>query len=59
LNVNLTIIVFSLPNGTYPFSVSNDAFFTPDSGTVVVNGTDVLVQIAYTGTSCLTSTTKS
>jgi hypothetical protein len=56
-NTNLTVIVFSLPDGSYPFSVTNDAFFTPDSGTVIVNGTSVLVQIAYTGTSCVLTTT--
>ncbi|MDA4112645.1 MAG: hypothetical protein OK474_01190 [Thaumarchaeota archaeon] len=54
---NLTIIVFSLPDGTYHFSVSPSAgFFTPQSGTAVVNRTDVLVDVAYTGTSCVTIT---
>ena len=58
LDKNLTIIVFSLPDGTYHFSVSPSAgFFTPQSGTAVVNGTDVLVDVAYTGTSCLATTT--
>jgi hypothetical protein len=53
LDENLTVIVFSLPDGTFHFGVSPAAdYFTPESGTVDVNGTDVLVQIAYTGTSC-------
>jgi hypothetical protein len=53
LNENLTVIVFSLPDGTFQFRVSPSAdYFTPESGTVDVNGTDVLIQIAYTGTSC-------
>jgi hypothetical protein len=53
LNKNLTVIVFSLPDGIYSFSVRpSNFYFTPYSGTVDVNGTDVLVQIAYTGTSC-------
>jgi hypothetical protein len=53
LDENLTVIVFSLPDGIFHFRVSPAAdYFTPESGTVDVNGTDVLVQIAYTGTSC-------
>jgi hypothetical protein len=60
LDKNLTIIIFSLPDGTYHFSVSPSAgFFTPQSGTAVVNGTDVLVDVTYTGTSCTTTTTSS
>jgi hypothetical protein len=60
LDKNLTVIVFSLLDGTYHFSVSPSAgFFTPQSGTAVVNGTDVLVDVAYTGTSCITTTTTS
>jgi len=57
LNENFTVIVFSLPSGLYNFSVSPSAgFFTPTTGSVRVNGTDVLVEIAYTGTSCVTTT---
>jgi hypothetical protein len=53
---NLTVIVFALPNGTYNFSVGPSAgFFTPQSGKAVVSGNDVLVDIAYTGTSCVTT----
>jgi hypothetical protein len=52
-NENFSVIVFSLSDGRYNFSVSpSQSFFTPTAGSVVVNGTDVLVQIAYTGTSC-------
>jgi hypothetical protein len=59
LNKNFTVIIFSLPNGVYPFSVSPSVgFFTPTAGSVTVNGTDALVEIAYTGTSC-TSTSGS
>ena len=55
-NKNLTVITFSLPDGSYHFRVSPSyEFFTPDSGTIDVNGTDVLVQIAYSGTSCTTT----
>ncbi len=60
LNSNLTVIVFSLPNGHYNFSVSpSAAFFTPTTGSVSVSGSDVLVQIAYTGTSCIATLTSS
>jgi hypothetical protein len=60
LNKNLTVIVFSLANGIYSFDVRpSDFYFTPDSGTFDVNGTDVLVQIAYTGTSCTATITSS
>jgi hypothetical protein len=59
-NQNLTIIVFSLPDGAYNFSVRpSNGYFTPTSGTVDVNGTDVLVQIAYTGTGCTETRTVS
>jgi hypothetical protein len=57
LNQNLTVIVFSLSDGAYRFVVSpSNFYFTPDSGTIDVNGSNVLVEIAFTGTSC-TSTT--
>ena len=54
-NANLSVIVFSLPDGNYQYSVSPNAFLTPTSGTVNVSGSDALVQIAYTGTSCVTT----
>ena len=56
-NENLSVIVFSLPDGGYHYSASPSAFFTPTSGTIEVNGADVLVQIAYTGTDCTTTMT--
>jgi len=60
LNQNLTVLVFSLPDGSYHFRVSPaNFFFTPDSGTVDVSGTNVLVRIAYTGTSCTTTVNSS
>ena len=53
MDKNLTVIAFSLPDGSYHFRVSPSyEFFTPDSGTVDVNGTNALVQITYSGTSC-------
>jgi hypothetical protein len=52
-NMNLSIIVFSLPDGNYHFKVS-PSFFVPDSGSVMVNGTDVLVQLGFE-TSCTTT----
>jgi hypothetical protein len=55
-NQNHSVIVFSLPDGSYQYRVRPD-FFTPASGTVDVNGTDALVQIAYTGTSCVATVT--
>ena len=60
LNTNFTVIVFSLPDGHYDYNVSPSAgFFTPTTGSVSVDGTDVLVQIAYTGTSCTAVVTTS
>jgi hypothetical protein len=57
---NLTVIVFSLPDGVYNFTVRpSNEYFTPSSGVVSVNGADVLVQIAYTGTSCTAIATSS
>lgn len=62
-NRNLTVIVFSLPDGRYHFSVSppnfffdGPAIFTPDSGMVNVNGTSVLIGIQLS-TVCETTTT--
>ncbi len=55
-NASLTEITFSVTNGTYHYRVSPSAgFFTPTSGTVNVTGSNVTVQIAYTGTSCVTT----
>jgi hypothetical protein len=56
-NSSLSTITFSLANGTYDYRVSPSAeFFTPTSGTVNVSGANVTVEIAYTGTSCITTT---
>ena len=56
-NSSLSEITFSLANGTYGYRVSPSAeFFTPTSGTVNVSGSDVTLEIAYTGTSCITTT---
>jgi hypothetical protein len=59
-NSSLSQITFSLDDGTYNYSVSPSAdFFTPDSGSVAVSGSNVTVRIAYTGTSCITTTSRS
>ena len=56
-NSSLSEITFFLPSGTYDYRVSPSAeFFTPTSGTVTVSGSNVTVEIAYTGTSCITIT---
>jgi len=56
-NSSLSEITFSLANGTYDYRVSPSAgFFTPTSGTVSVSGSNFTVEIAYTGTSCITTT---
>ena len=59
-NETYTSIVFSLPNGTYNYRVSpSNFFFTPDSGSISVSGSDLTVKIAYTGTSCTATATTS
>jgi len=56
-NSSLSEISFSLANGTYNYRISPSAeFFTPTSGTVNVLGSSVTVDIAFTGTSCITTT---
>lgn len=58
-NENFSVIVFSLPDGHYSFTVSPSAgFFMPTTGSLTIDGTDVLVQIAYTGTSCTVTQTR-
>jgi hypothetical protein len=60
MNSNFTTIAFLLPDGSYHFRVSpSNDFFTPDSGTVIVNGAGSSVQIKYTGTSCTATATSS
>jgi hypothetical protein len=55
-NSSLSEITFSLADGTYDYRVSPSAeFFTPTFGTVKVSSSNVTVDIAYTGTSCITS----
>jgi hypothetical protein len=47
-DMNLSKIVFSLADGTYGFVVSNlSAPFNPPAGSVVVNGSDVLVRVYF------------
>lgn len=59
-NSSLSEITFSLADGTYSYRVSPSAlFFTPDSGTFAVSGSNVTVRIAYTGTSCIRTSTTS
>jgi len=56
-NSSVSEITFSLANGSYDYRVSPAAeFFTPTFGTVNVSGSNVTVEIAYTGTSCITTT---
>jgi PQQ-like domain len=56
-NSSLSEITFSLANGTYDYTVSPSAeFFTPTSGTINVSGSNITVDITYTGTSCITTT---
>jgi hypothetical protein len=55
-NEALSTISFLLPNGFYQYEIHpSEGFFTPDSGVVNVNGADVTVNFAYTGTSCTTT----
>lgn len=53
-------ITFSVPNGTYPYTVGPGIYFQPSSGVVNVNGLDVHVILGGPVTSCpLTMTTSS
>lgn len=53
-------ITFTLPEGTYSYFVSpTSEFFTPDSGNVTVAGSNVIVPIQYSGTSCTETLTTS
>ena len=59
-NQSLSIISFLLPDGSYQYQIRPSAgFFTPSSGTVNVEGNNMTVDIAYTGTSCITTITPS
>lgn len=54
----LAEIDFLLPNGKYDYTVSpQQEYFTPSSGSFVVAGSNISIPIAYTGTSCTTTTT--
>jgi hypothetical protein len=47
VDVNLSMIVFDVPNGIYHYSVApSDAFYGGSSGVLTVNGTDVTVQVS-------------
>jgi PQQ-like domain len=55
-NSSLSEITFSLATGTYGYRVSPSAgFFTPTFRTINVSGSNITVDIAYTGTSCITT----
>lgn len=49
-------IVFSVPNGTYQYSVRPQGAFYAYSGTVTVNGADVLITLNGPAISCTTTT---
>lgn len=54
---SLAEIDFSLQNGAYQYTISPSAgYFTPSSGSFVVSGNNLTIQIDYTGTSCTTTT---
>lgn len=56
-NSSLSEITFVLANGTYDYRVNPSAeFFTPTSGTINVSGSNITVDITYTGTSCISTT---
>jgi len=49
LDENLTVIAFSLPNGTYSFTVWPPSGYTatPASGTIVIDGANVTVDLTF------------
>jgi len=54
---SLAEIDFSLENGDYQYMINPSGFyFTPSSGSFTVSGSNLTIPIAYTGTSCTTST---
>ena len=54
---SLAEIDFSLENGDYQYMISpSEGYFTPSSGSFTVSGNNLTIPIAYTGTSCTTST---
>lgn len=52
---NDSIISFLVPNGTYPYQVLPKAFLGM-SGTLTVNGSDVIVEVHAAPVSCTTTT---
>lgn len=56
-DASLSEITFSLHDGSYQYMVDPSAnYFTPSSGSFTVSGSGLVIQIAYTGTSCTTAT---
>jgi len=54
---NLAEIDFALEDGNYQYVISpSQGYFTPSSGSFTVSGNNVTIPIAYTGTSCTTTT---
>jgi hypothetical protein len=49
--VNSSIIVFSVPDGVYQYTISPEFGFSPSSGTVRVQGDDVTIML-YEEISC-------
>ena len=54
-NKNYSMIVFSVPNGTYNYTIYPKVIFR-QSGTVTVNNSDVLIQVIGTGVPCTAHT---
>ncbi len=52
-------ITFSVPNGTYSYTLGPGVYFEPSSGVVHVNGSDVKVVVAGPITSCTEAITTS
>lgn len=53
-DATLSEITFSLHDGSYLYTISpSPDYFTPSSGAFVVSGSNVTIQVAYTGTSCI------
>jgi len=58
-NRSYAAITFFLDKGNYSYTINPSfEFFTPDSGTITVNGNETL-PITYTGTSCTAQTNSS
>ena len=57
-NQNLSTIVFSVPNGVYGYRISPYGAFSPTSGTITVDGSDVSVEANGPILSCTTTQTE-